>query len=496
MRHNFIYSVLVIAITTFVLIVPAYGGGVSVVNETTIPTTCSTVTYSAPSGTANNIVFAFDKPYICGQFANGDWWVAPNTGDSGVTITAISPTAASGHNGYEVNPTSVTQQGYEISAEVPYNAAFMPALPLTITADSSVVKAVSYLPAGRPQLQFAAVLTILTTPLANSDQYFRPPYFGTSKPLRNISTIDIAKLPKYAATGLPAVPSYTIAHVADLYQRVQLDNWNSFLGRDMHPMDNIPNDYGAQIATNSGVALTRLLLDDFDYAIPIDKLALINYLQMAIDLKSMADGGNTWPQNGGHANGRKLPLVFAGWILNDSSFSTSIAASEFSEDTQIWRSPVTGKVLFGVALATDYAYWKDTLTGSGSQTGRDPYGYVDGGGYQIGADYQSCCTSMPWKYTVLALYMTGLTTQFDPDNRLAEYVERWVSSGAIATPDPCAPYDGNPANYGITFGPDGKGGCIPGSGRWPSANGINANNGGYQDTFGNQLWDWWKKTHP
>ena len=92
--------------------------------------------------------------------------------------------------------------------------------------------------------------------------------------------------------------------------------------------------------------------------------------------------------------------------------------------------------------------------------------------------------------------MTGLTTQFDPDNRLAEYVERWVSSGAIATPDPCAPYDGNPANYGITFGPDGKGGCIPGSGRWPSANGINANNGGYQDTFGNQLWDWWKKTHP
>ena len=87
--------------------------------------------------------------------------------------------------------------------------------------------------------------------------------------------------------------------------------------------------------------------------------------------------------------------------------------------------------------------------------------------------------------------MLGIQSQFN-NVLLPEYVDRWVSTGVIALPDPCAPYDGIPANYGITFGPDATnpGHCIAGTGRWPSANGTLADTGNYGSTFGDAFWVW------
>lgn len=474
-------------------------GGESVVNGSVTPdtNTCSTVTYDAPSGAANNIVFTFDKPYVCGQFANGDWWVSEDSGGY-VTITSITPTAGAGHNGFEVNPSVTNRQAFESTAEVPYDASLMPSLPLQLSGVSSVVKAVSLLTHGRPQLQFAAVLTIVDAPVNNSAEVFRPAYFGSTKAYYNTSAIRVADIPKYNAASLSSVAGFTIASIASRYRHVQLDHYNSWQGRDMHPADNMP-DYGATIATNSAVSLLRLLLDDFNYSNSGHKQALVNYLQMAIDLKAMAIGGNIWDANGGHSNGRKLPLVFAAWAFNDNAFSSAVATSVFSEDKQVWRSPVTGLALFGDAGVSDYAYWQTTVTSgvTGSRTLRDPYGYVDGGGYELGNGYQFCCTAKPWKYTVLALYMLGLESTWSNDPVLIDYVERWVSFGAKALPDPCAPYDGNPANYGFTYGPDSSkpGQCIAGAGRWPASDGINVDAGYYSNSFGDELWAW-KKANP
>lgn len=45
----------------------------------------------------------------------------------------------------------------------------------------------------------------------------------------------------------------------------------------------------------------------------------------------------------------------------------------------------------------------------------------------------------------------------------------------------------------LRFGPDGKGGCILGSGRFPSLNGTKANQGDYDSNFGNQMYPFFAK---
>lgn len=499
--------------------------------------TCSTVTYAAPSGAANNIVFTFDKAYSCGQFANGDWWVSKDSSPA-VTITSITPTAAGGKNGFAVNPSNTNQQSYDsttpLGGEPPYVAP--PALPLAVAGNSSVVKAVS-IPAPNqwPQLQFAAVLTIVNAPIASSTEVFRPAYFGATKTFYNTASIRAAaRVGTYAATGLAAVAGIPISTVVSRYQQVQLDNFRLFSGGYVFPADNMPR-YGADIAINNVESLLRMQLNDFDYSIPVHRRALINYLQLAIDLKAIVDGGNTWQANAGHANGRKLPLYYAAWVFNDPGFIASVTPMTFSEDTQLWRSPITGKALYGyapndlnhnsgmTAAQIANAYWSTTITSQDGnpalgQTGgrdvRDVHGYIDGGGYEVGDGYQACCTSLSFKYVALALYLLDPSiraswTSGNPtmNNVLTEYAERWVSVGAISAgdapnPDTCAPYT-VAGTYGVDYGfngvvnADGTLGCVTGGppNRWPGSHHIHPDSTGstaYRSALGDQLWTWCK----
>jgi len=309
-----------------------------------------------------------------------------------------------------------------------------------------------------------------------------------------------------------------------------MDHSAGWTGRDMHPADNMP-DYGADIARDSAVYLLRMLLSDFNYSDTTHKQALVNYLQMTIDLKSIASGGGRWSADGGHGNGRKLPLLFAHKVFGGTDFSNAITASAFSEDQQLYRSDVTGEVLWGRASnSAEAGYWRTTrgrlgeLSQSGSRDVRDYYGRIDGGGYEVGSGYQFCCTSQPWKYTVLALYMLGLETPpaslpLSTTDNLVEYVERWVRYGykaadtrtnidlvtgvitstpqvppvcarpAIPVPRPVAP----PFTlYGVDYGPNGLGGCIVGVNNWTGVDNTSVNAGYYDSTFGNQLWAWYR----
>lgn len=494
--------------------------------------TCLSVNYAAPSGAANNISFNFDKPYACGQFANGDWWVSADSSGF-VTITSISPAAVDGNNGFEINPASTTQQAFDSSASVTYTAAQMPSLPRSVRGVSSVVKSVSKAP-GTPDLKFAAVLTVVDAPIANSSEVFRPGYFGaTGKTFYSVpSAATIATLPlgTFTPIGVPSASAFSISSISARYRHVQLDHSVGFAGRDMHPVDNMP-DYGAQIATDNAVYLLRMLLSDFNYSDTTHKQALINYLQMAIDLRAMAAGGVTWSADGGHGNGRKLPLQFAHMVFGGTDFSNAIAASAFSEDQQVYRTAVTGEVLWGRS-GTEDGYWRTTrgalgeLASGGAADLRDPYQRIDGGGYEVGssalnAGYQFCCTSKPWKYTVLALYMLGLETPptslpLPATTPLVEYVERWVrygykaadavtsislTTGAITStpqvpvlfPTVCArPAVPSGALYGTDYGPNGNGSCIAGTNNWVARDNTSADSGFYNSTFGDELWAWYR----
>jgi hypothetical protein len=287
-------------------------------------------------------------------------------------------------------------------------------------------------------------------------------------------------------------------------------------------------DFGAEIATDNGVNLLRLLLSDFNYANATDKQALINYLQMAIDLRSMAAGGVSWNADGGHGNGRKLPLLVGNKIFGGTGFINAISASGFSEDEQVSRSGVTGEVLWG-RPGTEDDYWRTTIGAlgelpvGGAKDIRDPYGRIDGAGYQVGefGEYQFCCTSKPWKYTVLALYMLGLETPpasipLPATNNLVEYVERWVKYGfkaadsttninlGVVTPVPhvsavCARpavpavRPGFPTLfYGVDYGPNGPGVCRLGVNNWLALDNTSADGGFNGSIFGDELWAWYR----
>ncbi len=107
-----------------------------------------------------------------------------------------------------------------------------------------------------------------------------------------------------------------------------------------------------------------------------------------------AVGGNTWPANGGHANGRKLPSVFGAYMLNFPDFAATLSMKvqnlntyvsqcvlaainlyeRFSEDCEIYESK-SGEILFG-AVCNEKMYWQTVMTLNGERDCRDPYQYI------------------------------------------------------------------------------------------------------------------------
>jgi hypothetical protein len=430
------------------------------------------------------ITWTFDRAYPSGQFANGDYWVL-----GPVQIVAMTPPATSGRNGWMVNPIGFTEAYDDRSQRnmfsPAYKAELQPALPYVANPNSSIIKAISVdskLAACRPCLKTAAVLTVVgSTPPDNGKNTFRPPYFGTAKPMISTTGMRLDLLPSLAPPRSDQ-SIQSLSALADRFKRVQLDHvLPTWLGDNMHPADNLPH-YGGSIGRDTGDAALRLMLNE-----PVQaKLpALIAYVQYGIDTYYTLLGGMKWRGDGGHDSGRKLPIAFAAVLLDDpamkSAVSESAAMKSYAEDAQLYFSSGanggSGQVLWG-AVCTEAAYWTRITTKKGRRDCRDPYGYVDGGGTEIGQAYQLCCTSKVWKGTALALHlMPSLEVVWDNPYFLP-YVDRWVNFGVWAQPDPCM----------LEKRPTLNGTCLPGSGRFPSKNGADKDSGDYGSPFADSMW--------
>eukprot|EP01133_Synstelium_polycarpum_P019212 gene19212-23018_t len=429
---------------------------------------------SCTSGSASSIsqwgiTFTFDKAYPCGQFANGDYWVTPTTAGGKVKLTAMTPAFTGTRHGWQANPNSPVNQGFDNEING-WQSSLVPALPYLAAVNTSIVKTISEVAANHCNQPFtclstASVLTVLgSAPPANT---FRPAYYGTVKKLYSSATMATGLLPSLSSvTDTP-----TIASLVTRFQRVQLDHKNDWSGRDLHPHLNMP-DYGAQIASDTGDAALRLMLSD---TLVAKTPLLIAYVQAGIDYYGMLAGGVTWPSDGGLMSGRKLPIAFAGVMLNDSAIIAKLASvnlNAFGEDGQVYYSTNASKVLWGGTCAPE-EYWDNVLSGgvNNYKDCRDPYGYIDGG---IPADnYQMCCTSQTWKATALSMrLMPAVQCAFHNQNFVA-YVDRWVTSGAHTLPDP----------YSLVA-PGG----ILGPSRFPALNHASTNDGYYSSDFAYNMW--------
>lgn len=54
------------------------------------------------------ITFQFSAPQTVGQFANGDYWIV-----GPITLTGTLPAFDGTHNGFEINPDSYNENGFD-----------------------------------------------------------------------------------------------------------------------------------------------------------------------------------------------------------------------------------------------------------------------------------------------------------------------------------------------------------------------------------------------
>ena len=314
---------------------------------------------AATSITKDNITWTFANDYPCGAYINGDpWCVGP------VTITAISP--ASTHNlatdriqnGSMINPGSVIN-GYDNqfggSVSIAYTAALNVARPgetdlsvsnpLVISSGNSLVSTkTNDIAHSRPQIVDASVLTIVASAPAVGD--FRPPYSGMDKVSHwNSANIRWNLLPKLNKSTITSIP--TLASLETSMNKLWLDHGlGTFVGREFHPSNNMPDYGGAMAVLTSKIALSLLL----DYNQGEIQNLMYNFLQYGIDLYGITDSypgdifltssqGGLWMGGGGHGLGRKWPMLFTGLMFNDQNilkYTDGVNYPIFQEEQQVY----------------------------------------------------------------------------------------------------------------------------------------------------------------
>lgn len=484
-------------------------------------------TASTPQGsTATRVVGAttFVWTFTCnggacnqGTFLGGDIWIAPKTPSEIIKLLSVTTSGTEG--GLELNPTNPSKQGF---LSCPYHASsynealnLSSSLPMTLTANSSVVKATQKTAGCQPSGSTCCignydVLTVLATPPPNNGATaFRPGMAGTNKRIFELADFDFSLLPSDSrvnssdvAADFPAVAKLWFTPYVDHYMWKLGDT-----GRSFAPTG-IP-DYGA---TMGATYLNDLIRTMGTESLSSKQKAVEGLLQRGIDLYASYKAGIQWPTGAGQQAGRKPAVAFFASVVKDADIQAEIKAlpnnngNIFHEDGQISINLAAGNVPLWGDTCTENTYWSNvfydqnfsggsgTMIGSGDnvRTCRDPYGWIDGPGGLPGTFYMSCCSTGEFISYQLAQSLMPAYCSAANDPQLSTYTRRVLTTGVHTQPDVCAPPDTRePANcapyaanapnclyYKVTWGPDPAkpGDCIRNAtgqtGRFPSRNGY------------------------
>ena len=489
-----------------------------------------------------------DTACSCGQFINGDYWVAPSVSNQSVTITAVSPVGI--ENGLVKNPMDNTKHGLLSCEANHYDATLnlMNSLPVEITSPSSLVKADRREEACGTKSTLGCcvdsydVLTILDeVPISNGSNIFRPAFASTNKRLFSSDDFDYSLIPsesKVSASRHQANFSDIVARwntpYVDHYMQGHGDS-----GRRFAPAAVLP-DYGAELG---GLYISDLI-SIMGSESPYDKKMPANALiQRGIDLYGSLSAGISWPSGAGQQVGRKQPLAFFASLVRDADIKREIMAlAEAGKN----RTQVDGQIrvishydgggnipVWGDEQGCgEDIYWSQLFfaqnyygashsqigTGDNKRTCADPYGWIDGPAGMPGDAYMSCCSTGVYNGYVLAQYIMPELCKIANDPEILEYVNRVKETGVHTQPDSCAPPDpkestaclpykaGHPGclYYGKTWGPNPEqpGKCIKNgtngtiqSGRYPHLHGrkISVLN---QPLIVDELWDYYYSSRP
>ncbi len=533
-------------------------------NQGGVVSTGNSITQSAAGV---NITWQFNcngRPCKYGQFVTGDYWVVPiddlNANTTHVTLTNILPASSTDDvgalltNGAEINPVFDEYQGI-ISSYGTYLASrnIMNQLPYLVSPGSSIFKGIvsaTTTATNTPVLSNAkcrqapgcvvssAVLTVLSSiPTDNGLSVFRPPFYGTWKPLFSTYNVKPERLPSSSVISSELGVSFLseVTRIKNTWSVPQYELGTFSDGfRDLVPAYAMSN-YAAIHANAYNYDV--LLMFGSEYV--LDKLpAIYSLMQRGIDKYGMFVDDVAFGSGAGQRLGKKPPIVFFASLYDDQTVidnirvvaaSTTVEARNvFQEDSQI-KVGVGGVPIWGdTDNGGEDDYWKRYFLEWKSQNGRtnagsdangamlDPYGYIDGppGGpvptLGSGRTYQPVSSPALMQFAFLQLLMPWFKYA-NSDTQIIDYMDRFhrgygvagFSGGYWSAPDPCAGLDVREADicepggsgctyYRVTWGPDpaNPGQCLrhsanpltTGNGRWPGFHGTST--GGSNDIGG------------
>jgi len=247
---------------------------------------------------------------------------------------------------------------------------------------------------------------------------FALPSYSVFPDLRALAWIAAIAAPLAAAAQTVPPPD---APAEDLPRRLRVARHGITWTFDREaPVENMPV-YGREFARAVGMASLLLCLD-----LPPEEKEplLIGLAQVGIDLWGLAQDGQpaTWRPLGVHGIGRKWPIVFAGWLLDDprmQSPTKTLPDLVFSEDRQ---------TMFDVA-------WTGARAVYAGHAGRDGHPRHAGWGryehlppeqWEFNAEsWRRCRTSSAWVAQALAARLLRLEAQWNHEAFFA-YVDRWI----------------------------------------------------------------------
>ncbi len=438
------------------------------------------------AGTTNSIsqygvTWTFDKNYEYGTFANGDYWVL-----GPVRIVSITPVFTGVRAGWEVNPTAGGTQGFDINANL-FDASLVPALPYVAKGGESLVKQVPNTnPTTNSVTSTMAVLTVVDQiPQDNGASLFRPPYAGTDKPYYSLSMIKIDRLLSIQTRS----SGISYDELREWFKHPHIEIGEGGAARKLRFSS--PNQYGPAIAGALNAAIAKLSSYD---SLQSKWQTLIWVIQSGIDRYHCSLTGQRWPGGSGHEPGHKLSVAFAAYMLDHPGMKSEVTK------TYWWENKMINNSLWGYQVP-EQQYWSYIAKDPGYNLEYgDPYKYIDGGNNLVRKinSYQIITGNIIKGEACWLLYFPSMQDWWSDSNSLIEYAKRWVYHGLKAKPDPCAPMHPedigkNPSSwryYGSLYGPDGKGGCINGPGRFSDErDGISKDEGQYQSEQMNEMWN-------
>jgi hypothetical protein len=406
---------------------------------------------TASSISKDGITWTFSQAVPVGQFVNGDYYVV-----GPVTITTIDPaptTSAPFENGSVVDlPAANGKSGFDSRLNDGtdeswwFDATLRSYPPITLNAGDSLVSSISLATIHSvPEVMRASdmsaspvasvsVLTVLAAaPLADA---FRPSYCDRSQTIYHASALQRNLLPSFAppTPSDPSAGTPTLAEFEALYRQPWIDT-NAFLFDA--PANYMPS-YGQHVAFADSYASLLLTLN----FTPDQKVNLTNYfVQYGIDLYGCVQTGYGWPAFGGHHSGRKLPIVFAGILLNNSGMKnvSALYPNQFGEDMQtlhINQLPPAGSIQQawqGATVIYGGHYGVDIGGQSVSAGLYGPYEQLQpanwpliNGNEQLGEAYRRCCTSVSWVGEALTIHLLHAESVWNYP-AFFDYVDRWMT---------------------------------------------------------------------